>query len=79
MKALVWLLKITEGWKTVLGYLALQLFGSYPLLLGSVKNVAEDYKNPASWLEFAGQLLLAWGVAWRTGKNFIPALEFKKD
>lgn len=78
MNLIAWVLKVTEGWKTVIGYVTLQLFGSYPLLLGAINRLLEDYRNPANWVEVAGHLLLALGVAWRAGKNFFPQISLKK-
>lgn len=62
------LLEKLSGWKTVLGYIAVHIFGAYPLVIGSFqKFLADPSKENAA--EFIAQLILAFGVLDRVLKN----------
>lgn len=67
-----------DGWKTILAYAAVHIFGAYPLLLGAINEVIANPKNKAAIIELLIQAALAFGVLDRLRKNLKGNVKAKK-
>lgn len=65
------LLKILDGWKSVISYVAAQVFGSYPLVLTALNEFLAEPKNPQKVVNFLVQLGLALGLSHKVFKNLL--------
>lgn len=63
------ILRLLDGWKTILAYIFAQIFGNYPLLLSAFNEFIADPKDAQKILNFLIQLGLALGLSHRLLKN----------
>lgn len=61
----------TNGWKTVIGYVLLQIpwLAANPLLIDAVEKVLSNPQDAVAWGNLVAQILLAVGVLHRVFKN----------
>lgn len=69
-KLALWLINFVDGWKSVLGYILLQIpqLNTYPMLLGALQKVIED-PNEQNIAAAIAQAVLTIGVIDRIRKN----------
>lgn len=65
------LLKLLNGWKSIISYIAAQVFGSYPLVLTALNEFLENPKDPQKVVNFVVQLSLALGLSHKLLKNLL--------